>query len=217
MKLYDYYRSTASYRVRIALALKNIHYTRIPIHLVNQGGEQHAPNYLAINPQGLVPTWIDNQPHHAPLAQSLAIIEYLDECFPNPPLLPKDPYEKALIRNYALLIACDIHPLNNLRVLNQLKKQFQANEEHIRDWYHHWLKTGFDAFEAKLNQYGQINPNFCYGNKITLADVCLIPQVYNAQRFEFSLKPYPRITAINEHCLQIEAVKQAAPHQEETT
>ncbi|MBA2650147.1 MAG: maleylacetoacetate isomerase [Legionella sp.] len=207
MKLYDYFRSTACYRVRIALNHKQLPYESVEIHLVNQGGQQHSPEYLQINPQGLVPS-LECQGNV--LTQSLAILEYLDETFPLKPLLPKDTTLRAKIRAQALLILCDIHPLNNLRVLNRLKMQFEAGEEDIMDWYHHWLKLGFDAFESQLHTFKRTAP-VCSGSEIGLADVCLIPQVYNAKRFDFSLKPYPLIQEINTYCLEQEAFKAASP------
>ena len=207
IKLYDYFRSTACYRVRIALNIKNIAYEKISIHLVNHGGEQNSPEYHKINPQGLVPSLeTDGKILH----QSLAIIEYLDEIFPMKPLLPQDPLIKATIRAMALIVACDMHPLNNLRVLNQLKLQFNANEAQVMDWYHHWLKTGFDAFEEHLKQLKRSKP-VCFGNEISLADVCLIPQVYNANRFNFSMNNYPLISEINEYCISMAAFQKAAP------
>jgi len=207
MKLYDYYRSTACYRVRIALNIKNIAYEKISVHLVNQGGEQHSPEYRLINPQGLVPSLEINGQI---IRQSLAIIGYLNETFPEPALLPENPLDKAVIRSLALTIACDMHPLNNLRVLNRLKEQFQANEIQIQEWYHHWLKTGFDAFETSLRTIKRSEP-VCFGNKVTLADLCLIPQVYNATRFNFPMDDYPLIREINAHCLTIAAFQNAAP------
>ena len=207
IKLYDYFRSTACYRVRIALHIKNVAYEKVEIHLVNHGGEQNSPEYCKINPQGLVPSLeINGQILH----QSLAIIEYLEETYPEIPLLPKDPLIKADLRALALIVACDMHPLNNLRVLNRLKAQFNANEDQVKDWYHHWLKAGFDAFEEQLKQLERSKP-VCYGSEISLADLCLIPQVYNAKRFNFSMQDYPIISAINEYCLSIPAFQKAAP------
>ena len=206
MKLYDYYRSTASYRVRIALKLKNMTYERIPVHLTNQGGEQHLPEYRALNPQSLVPTLVD---HNHILSQSLAIIEYLEDIKPHPPLLPSDPIAKAHVKQIALIVACDMHPLNNLCVLQQLKKQFSANEAQINDWYHHWLKQGFDAIERLLETYPR-DIDVCYGNQVSLADICLIPQVYNAHRYHFSLENYPLIQRINTYCLSLPAFDSGA-------
>lgn len=207
MKLYDYYRSSASYRVRIALNLKNISYEACPIHLAKDGGEQHQTNYLEINPQGLVPTLVENG--HV-LNQSLAIIEYLDEINPTPPLLPKNPLGRAQVRGLALSIACDIHPLNNLRVLQQLKTQFNSTDQQNIEWYFHWLKKGFDAIESQLNNLPRQH-SVCYGHDISLADICLIPQVYNAKRFNFPLEAYPLINEINEFCLTIGEFKNASP------
>lgn len=210
MKLYDYYRSSASYRVRIALHLKNISYETFSVHLNNQGGEQHQPDYLALNPQGLVPAFNENG--HI-LTQSLAIIEYLDELNPKPALLPHTPLGRAQVRSMALVIACDLHPLNNLRVLNRLRTEFKATEEQIKDWYHHWLKLGFDALEARLQSMPHKN-KVCYGNEVSLADICLIPQVYNALRFDFSMDNYPLINEIYAYCLSFPAFSDTAPESE---
>lgn len=209
MKLYDYYRSSSSYRVRIALNLKQISYTSLPVHLVNQGGEQHHAHYIELNPQALVPT-LDENGHI--LTQSLAIIEYLDELNPEPPLLPATPLARAEVRSLSLSIACDLHPINNLRVLKQLRTQFDATDEQVNAWYHHWLKIGFDAFEEKLRLLPRKNA-VCYGHDISLADICLIPQVYNATRYAFSLTPYPLIEEINAYCLTLDAFREAAPEQ----
>lgn len=207
MKLYDYFRSTTCYRVRIALHLKNIVYEKISIHLINNGGEQNSPEYQQINPQGLVPCL---EVEGLQISQSLAIINYLDETVPSPALLPKNPMDKATVLSLALIIACDMHPLNNLRVLNQLKKQFNPSEEQITEWYRRWLKAGFDAFEAKLQTIKR-SEHFCFGDSVSLADLCLIPQVYNAQRYNFSMDAYPLINAINKHCLEITAFQDTAP------
>lgn len=207
MKLYDYFRSTASYRVRIALNIKNISYEKLTVHLINHGGEQHHPNYLKLNPQGLVPT-LDENGHI--INQSLAIIDYLDEINPTPPLLPQTPLARSQVRSLALMIACDIHPLNNLRVLNYLKHEFNAEEKQVKSWYHHWLKEGFDAFERRLENM-PYKGKVCYGSEVTLADICLIPQVFNAKRFGFSLNQYPRINEINTYCLTLPAFINAAP------
>lgn len=207
MRLYDYYRSTASYRVRIALNFKQISYETLSVHLVNNGGEQHNENYLKLNPQGLVPT-LDENGHI--LSQSLAIIEYLEDINPEPPLLPQTPLGRGQVRSLAMTVACDMHPLNNLRVLEQLKQQFQATELQINQWYHHWLKQGFDAIEKRL-QHLPRKHHVCYGDSISLADICLIPQVYNANRFNFSMNDYPLINKINDYCLTMDAFINAAP------
>ncbi|HAT8179378.1 TPA: maleylacetoacetate isomerase [Legionella pneumophila] len=207
MILYDYFRSSACYRVRIALNLKKIAYEKIEVHLVNNGGEQHSLNYHQINPQELVPSLDINGQI---LSQSMAIIDYLEEIYPEIPLLPKDPFMKATLKSMALIVACDMHPLNNLRVLNRIKEQFKANEEQVLEWYHHWLKTGFDAFEERLRLLKRDKP-VCFANEISLADVCLIPQVYNAKRFHFDIANYPIINEINEYCLAMPAFHDAAP------
>lgn len=207
MKLYDYYRSTACYRVRIALKIKNISYETLPVHLTNHGGEHHQAEYLAINPQGLVPT-LDDSGHL--LSQSIAIIEYLDEINPTPPLLPATPLERAEVRSLALTIACDMHPLNNLRVLERLRQEMKATGEQVKDWYHHWLKQGFDSLENRLQSILK-SGKFCYGSEVSLADICLIPQVYNALRFDFSMANYPVINEINAYCLGLKAFKEASP------
>lgn len=209
MKLYDYFRSTASYRVRIALNLKQMNYEKIQIHLINQGGEQHHPDYIKLNPQGLVPTLNENG--HI-ISQSLAIIEYLDELNPTPPLLPKTPLARAHVRQLALLLACDVHPLNNLRVTNRLRSQFSADDEQVQSWYFHWLKLGFDAFEAQLRTIPHKGA-VCCGEEVSMADICLIPQVFNAHRFGFPMDDYPLINAINAHCLTIPAFMEAKPCQ----
>ena len=185
-------------------------YEKIPVHLLNNGGEQKSPEYLSLNPQGLVPT-LDEHGHI--LSQSLAIIEYLEEISPTPSLFPPTPLAKAKVRSMALLVAADIHPLNNLRVLNRLRHQFDANDEAISSWYHHWLKEGFDALEKELERIPH-KADFCYGNQASLADICLIPQVYNAKRFNFSMDNYPLINQINEHCLTLKPFIDAIPNEE---
>ncbi|MBA2650805.1 MAG: maleylacetoacetate isomerase [Tatlockia sp.] len=206
MRLYDYFRSSASYRVRIALNLKNISYEKFTVHLVNHGGEQHHADYLKLNPQGLVPS-LEIDGHI--LSQSLAIIEYLNETNPNPPLLPATPLERAEVRAMSLTIACDMHPLNNLRVLACLRSEMNADEQQIKDWYHHWLKLGFDALESQLKSGPKLK--FCYGNEVSLADICLIPQVYNAHRFDFPMHSYSLINGIYANCITLPAFKNAAP------
>ncbi len=205
MLLYDYYRSSCAYRVRIALNIKQVDYTSIKVDLTQD--EQHASSYQQYNQQALVPTLIDNQ---QVITQSLAIIEYLNEQYPTPPLLPSSALERAQIRSLALSIACDMHPLNNLRVLNTLRKDWHANPEQVQHWYHHWLQEGFTAIEKQLEKYPR-KQLFCFTDNVTLADICLIPQVYNAIRFECPMAPYPTIQKIYDHCTQLPAFMQAAP------
>ncbi|MGE3319760.1 MAG: maleylacetoacetate isomerase [Candidatus Berkiella sp.] len=208
MQLYDYFRSSASFRVRIALNLKGLSYDQISVHLVKDGGQHLQAQYEGINPQKLVPCFVD-QDSDVPLAQSLAIIEYLEEQYPTPALLPTDPIARAEIRAFAQHIACEIHPLNNLRVLNYLTQNLQLSQEQKKSWYHHWLSEGFNALEKILTKRPKMP--FCFGNLPTLADICLIPQVYNAVRFEFPLEDYPLINAINKRCLNESAFSKALP------
>ncbi|OGV32940.1 MAG: maleylacetoacetate isomerase [Legionellales bacterium RIFCSPHIGHO2_12_FULL_35_11] len=208
MKLYDYYRSSCSYRVRIALNIKNLEYEVIPVHLLNNGGEQHSADYKKINPQEVVPTLETND--GILINQSLAILGYLDETYKTPPLLPEDPIARAKVREICLLISCEIHPLNNLRVLQTLVNEYKFNDEQKLAWYHKWLKLGFDALELKLASLPR-SKMVCYGDSITLADICLIPQVYNAKRFKFNLDDYHLISQIGEYCNSLEPFKQAVP------
>lgn len=198
MILYDYFRSTASYRVRIALKLKEIHYESVSIALTEH--EQHEDSYKHLNPQQLVPM-LDDEGRL--MTQSLAILEYLEERYPSPLLLPKDPYARAQVRGQACFIASEMHPMNNLRVREQLQDQFKATPESLSHWIHHWLRTGFDALEIQLQQTSK--GQYCFGDSVTMADLCLIPQVYGAMRFEFDLQSYPLIQNINQHCLTHQA------------
>lgn len=208
LKLYDYHRSSACFRVRIALNLKNIEYEAISVHLVKDGGHQLSDSYKAINPQQLVPALqIDDSKQI--LTQSLSIIEYLEEAYPTPALLPSERTARANVRAFSQIIACDIHPLNNLRVLKYIKHEFQISDEQKNAWYFHWLSAGFDAMEALLQE--NKSRHFCFGSSVTLADICLVPQVYNALRFEFPMDKYPRITQINQHCLEMDAFQKALP------
>lgn len=205
MKLYGYWRSSAAYRVRIALALKGVDYQSIPVHLVKNGGEQHQAAYQVLNPAELVPTLVDEE---LTLNQSLAILEYLDARYPEPALLPADAAQAAQVRALALDIACDIHPLNNLRVLQYLTGPLGLSEQQKTEWIHHWLATGFQALEQRL---AETAGKFCIGDKVSLADLCLVPQVYNALRFQLDMSPYPVMMAIYQHCNQLDAFQQAAP------
>lgn len=208
MKLYGYWRSSAAYRVRIALNLKQLSFENLPVHLVKNGGEQHSDSYKALNPSELVPTLVDGD---ISLNQSLAIIEYLDEMYPKPALLPQDVATKAKVRALALDIACDIHPLNNLRVLQYLSGTLAVTDVVKTDWIKHWLHSGFTALEQRLSQSaGQ----FCFGDEVTLADICLVPQVYNALRFAQDMSAFPTVMAIQHNCQQLAAFALAAPEQQ---
>ena len=203
--LYSYFRSSAAYRVRIALNLKHVDYEIRPVHLVKNGGEQFKADYLALNPQGRVPVLMAN---NRVLIQSAAIIEYLEEVYPDPPLLPANAFERAYVRSLAQLVACDIHPLNNLRVLNYLKNNFSVNPKET--WYLHWLQDGFAALEQLL-QKSEDQGRFCFGDKPGMADVFLIPQVYNALRFNLDMKDFPLIGDIYRQCMEERAFADAAP------
>jgi maleylpyruvate isomerase len=207
MKLYSYFRSSASYRVRIALNLKNLPYDYAPIHLLRSGGEQLTPEYRKLNPDALVPTLVDGD---AVLQQSLAIIEYLEETHPNPPLLPRTPLDRAYVRALAYQIACEIHPLNNLRVLKYLKHELKIDDEPKNVWYRHWIEVGFGTFEGRIANDSRTG-KFCFGDTPTLADLCLVPQVFNAQRFNVDTQRYPTIQRIYDHAMQSEAFAKAAP------
>jgi maleylpyruvate isomerase len=206
-KLYSYFRSSASFRVRIALNLKGVTYEYLPVHLVRDGGEQLGPAYRAVHPDGLVPALEDNA---QVLQQSLAIIEYLEEVHPQPPLLPRAPSDRAYVRSIALQIACDIHPLNNLRVLKYLKQPLGINDEQKDAWYRHWVTQGFESLEQRLATDPRTG-NFTFGNQPTIADLCLIPQVWNAKRFSVDLSPYPTIRRIDQFAMSLDAFAQAAP------
>lgn len=203
IKLYDYVRSTAAYRVRIALNLKQLAYQSIPVSLLD--GEQRSAEYLSLNPTGLVPSLEIGE---GVITQSLAIIEYLEEQYPEPALLPTAPMQRAECRALALDIACDIHPLNNLRALKHLTSTLGHSEQEKLAWYHHWLKQGFAAIESKL---AQSDFPFCCGTEPTMADVCLVPQFFNARRFELDLTPYPRMVEVEQNCLALAAFANASP------
>lgn len=207
VKLYSYFRSSASYRVRIALNLKGLAYEYLPVHLLRDGGQQHSPSYRGVAPEGLVPVLVDDE---VTVHQSLAIIEYLDETHPTPPLLPADAAGRAAVRAMALDIACDIHPLGNTRVLKYLAANFGLQKEGTDAWIVHWVSTGFDAFETRLARSSE-RDGFCYGNAPTLADVMLVPQVFNARRFGVDMSRYPLIAAVDARCAQIPAFADAAP------
>jgi len=210
MKLYDYFRSSAAYRVRIALNLKGVTPSdRAFVHL--RMGNQRAQDYLALNPQGLVPA-IELDDHRV-LTQSLAIVEYLDEVHPSPPLLPRDPAARARVRAIALGIACEIHPLNNLRVLNYLIGTLGVTDAQKNGWYKYWIDVGFEALERQLDRDDDTGV-FCHGDTPTLADVCLVPQLANARRFKIDVTPYTTLTRIEAACNALPAFAQAAPAQQ---
>jgi maleylacetoacetate isomerase len=207
LQLYSYFRSSASYRVRIALNLKGLPYEYVPVHLLKDGGQHHTADYQHINPAELVPALVDDG--HA-IGQSLAIMEYLDETHPEPTLLPRDAMGRARVRGLAQCIACEIHPLNNLRVLQYLERDLKLDEATKADWYRHWITLGFTAVEAMLAN----NPHtgaFCHGDTPGLADCCLIPQIANSRRFETPLEAFPTIRRIEQACLALDAFANAAP------
>jgi maleylpyruvate isomerase len=205
LKLYGYFRSSASYRVRIALAMKGLDYEQASIHLAK--GRQYATEFSAVSPQNLVPVLEhDSQKFY----QSLAIIEYLDEKFPNPPLLPADTSARSRVRSLALITACEIHPLNNTRVLAYLTETLRVSDEQKNLWYSHWVTLGFSALEKRLATEKQTG-RFCHGDTPGLADIVLVPQVANANRFKVNLDAFPIIRRINDHCLALEPFKKAMP------
>ena len=210
MKLYDYGFSSAAYRVRIALNLKGIAYDRTVVSLIKDGGQQHSAAYKAVNPQALIPTLeVDGRA----IGQSLAIIEYLDETHPVPPLLPHYPAEKARVRQIAYEIACDIHPVNNMRVRGQLKALGHSDEEIMAKWYAHWITLGFTALETQLSSSKETGL-YCHGDAPTLADICLVPQMANAYRFKVPVDAFPTLVRIDKTCRALPAFAAAAPEKQ---
>jgi maleylacetoacetate isomerase len=207
MKLYSYFRSSASYRVRIALALKGLPYEYAAVHLLKGGGQQLASVYRELNPDGLVPTLEDGP---QVLTQSLAIIEYLDELYPDPPLLPSAPADRAFVRSVALQVACEIHPVNNLRVIQYLKKRLSISDAQKSEWYQHWIDAGFSSLESRLRSERRVG-DFVFGSAPTIADLCLVPQVWNARRFEIPLNRYPTISRLAANAMALDAFAQAEP------
>ena len=208
LTLYSYWRSSAAYRVRIALNLKGLEYTIKPVHLTRDGGEQHAEAFREVNPQQLIPVLVDGD---RVIRQSLAIIEYLDDAYPETRrLLPLAARDRARVRAIAQLIACDIHPLGNLRVLQYLERNLKASESQRQAWSRHWISAGFDALEPMLAG-NHSTGTFCEGDRPTIADCCLVPQVYNARRFEVRMENYPTIARIDAACRELDAFKRAAP------
>ena len=213
MKLYTYFRSSAAYRVRIALNLKGITYESLPVDLRADASAHRKPAYLAVNPQGLIPALEDAG---TTFVQSLAIIEYLDETHPEPPLLPRSPTERAQVRAMALVIACDIHPLNNLRVLNYLRSPLGHGEEAVNAWYHHWIARGLQILEGDAKRFSG-DGRHMFGTSVTLADLCIVPQMYNARRFKCDIAPYPTLRSICAHLETLPVFAKAAPEAQPDT
>ena len=211
MKLYTYFRSSAAYRVRIALNLKGLDYQAVPVHLLRSGGEQLQPAYRAINPAAMLPALEDD--NGATLTQSVAIIEYLDETHPAAPLMPPDPLGRARVRSLALTVACDIHPLGNLRVLKYLVHELKTTDDAKAAWSRHWITEGFAALEAMLAACPDTG-RFCHGDTPTLADCCLVPQVFNALRFDVDMTRFPTISRIHAACSELPAFSAAHPSQQ---
>ena len=207
LKLYNYFRSSASFRVRIALNLKGLPYEYAAVHLTKGGGEQFAPAFRALNADALIPVLDDDG---VVLTQSLAIIEYLDETRPEPPLLPADPVERAYVRAFALTIACEIHPLNNLRVLRYLVRNLSVNEEKKNEWYRHWVEQGLAALESRVVAERR-SGRHVLGDTVTAADVVLVPQIFNARRFDCRLDHAPTLMRIFEHCMELSSFIDAQP------
>lgn len=210
LQLYSYWRSTAAYRVRIGLNLKGLPYETIPVHLVRDGGQQNSADFREANPQGLVPVLRHG---NRVMRQSLAILEYLDETWPSPPLLPVLSRDRQRVRALAHTVACDIHPLNNLRVLQYFENTWSVPQPEREGWIQHWIEDGFVAMEAMLADHPSTGP-YCEGSAPTVADCCLIPQVYNARRFGIDLSRFPTITGIEQACLALPAFDAARPERQ---
>lgn len=208
MQLYSYYRSSCSYRVRIALHFKGLSYEYHPVHLVKNGGEQHKPEYAKLNPQELVPTFIDG---NFILTQSMAIMEYLEEKYPERPFMPKGQEQRAYVRQISLIQVADIHPINNLKILNHLTVDLGVTQAQKTEWYHKWIRQGFDATEKLLERSAFRTGRYVCGDDVTMADMCLIPQVYNARRYELPMDKYPIICEIEKNCLLLQYFIDASP------
>jgi maleylacetoacetate isomerase len=204
-QLYTFFRSSTSFRLRIALAYKRLDYEPHYVSLPKM--EHRVPSYRDINPQGLVPLLVEGG---RSLIQSMAIIEYLDEVYPDPPLMPKDSVGRAYVRAVSQIIGCEIHPLNNVRVLKHLKAQFGADEAATNAWYEHWVAEGLSGLEGYLAREGMAG-DFCYGNTVTMADICLVPQIFNARRFNCPLDAYPKLLAITDRCMTLDAFRATEP------
>ena len=211
LELYTYCKSSAAYRVRIALNLKQLTYTPHYVSLIKDGGENYRPAYTAVNPQAMVPSLKTSE---GVITQSTAIIEWLEEIFPAPPLLPDNALDRATARSYAQMIACDIHPLNNLRVLDYLKTRFNRDDADTNQWYHNWIHEGFTALEKRISSSGK-HGKFCIGDTPSIADVFLVPQIYNANRYHCKMSNFPTLRAINENCLSLESFRLASPELQE--
>jgi len=208
LKLFSYFRSSAAYRVRIALNFKGLPYEILPVHLLRDGGQQKQANYLQLNPIGLVPTLLDG---NIALTQSLSIIEYLEESYPNTiALLPTTPTARARVRALALTVACEVHPLNNLRVVQYLRNKLSIDDVALNAWYRHWVSTGLDAMEQMLC-VNSATGRFCHGDNVSIADCFLVPQVFNARRFNVPMDRYPTIARIETACLALDAFRNASP------
>jgi maleylacetoacetate isomerase len=208
VKLYTYFRSSAAFRVRIALNLKGLEYQAQLVSLPK--GAHREAQYAKVNPQALVPTLVSRDGWH--LAQSLAIIEYLDETHPQPPLIPREAKARARVRSLSLLIACEIHPLNNLRTLQYLKRELKLGEDQVNAWYRHWIAEGLGKLEAELGEAG--TGRFCHGDAPSMADCCLVPQIFNAQRYDCDLAPYPTVLRVFDACMKLDAFERAQPSQQ---
>jgi maleylacetoacetate isomerase len=207
LRIYTYFRSSAAYRVRIGLNLKGLNATQIPVHLIRNGGEQNTDVFRRINPMGLVPALTIDGRH---LGQSIAILELLDDLVPDPPFMPHNAFDKAAVREMALIIACDIHPINNLRVARELTRAFSASADQVLSWHHRWMRDGLAALHALVTTHSAAG-RYCHKDELSLADICLIPQMANARRQGLDLTPYPLLTAIDTYCRELPAFWYAAP------
>ena len=207
MKLYNFFRSSAAYRTRIAFNLKGIQPETVEVDLRAPASDQQKPDYRTVNPQGLVPALVVED---TTIAQSLAIIEYLDEVYPDPPLFPRSPVNRARVRAMALAVACDMHPLNNLRVLNYLRSPLGQDEETVNAWYRHWIAVGFGGLEQEARR-ATGDGRHMFGQSVTIADVYIVPQMFNARRFKCDVEPYPTLRAICAHLESLPAFAKAAP------